>query len=351
MADTSLYTIEERLIASVWVHDRARERASLEDIRKRFSERFNKPAPKRDTLYTWEKKAFTTGSVLDSKRSGRPRTRELHVESVEESCSRSPQKSSRKRSSELGIPRSTLQKIMKKDLGLKPYRPSCVNQLSDVDMDARKAACQVLLRKFPTAESRKNVFFSDECAIYLSNRSRNVYFWCKTNPHYYEEIEQHPPHVMMWAAISANHLIGPYFFNTSVDRVAYLTMLQKYFVPQLRSRQLEESAILQQDGAPAHFALCVREFLDTKFRGRWIGRGSDMPWPARSPDLSTCDNSLWGIVKQKISQLHLRTVEDLETAVKDCFLELQPSTWNKMSERTWRKIRFCAENGGVHTEV
>ncbi|PSN32090.1 hypothetical protein C0J52_27021, partial [Blattella germanica] len=52
-------------------------------------------------------------------------------------------------------------------------------------------------------------------------------------------------------------------------------------------------------------ALRVREFLDEVLPQRWIGRGSlhlpaAIKWPPRSPDLTSCDNSLWGIIKQKI---------------------------------------------------
>ena len=34
-------------------------------------------------------------------------------------------------------------------------------------------------------------------------------------------------------------------------------------------------------GAPAHFLLAVREFLNTVFPGQWIGRGGPTAWPAR----------------------------------------------------------------------
>jgi hypothetical protein len=55
-------------------------------------------------------------------------------------------------------------------------------------------------------------------------------------------------------------------------------------------------------GAPAHFALSVRDILNERFPGRWIGRDSPtspapLPWPPHSPDLITPDSSLWGIIK------------------------------------------------------
>ena len=44
--------------------------------------------------------------------------------------------------------------------------------------------------------------------------------------------------------------------------------------------------IFQQDGAPAHFLLAVKEFLNQKFPDRWFGRGGPVVWAARSPDIT-----------------------------------------------------------------
>jgi hypothetical protein len=40
-----------------------------------------------------------------------------------------------------------------------------------------------------------------------------------------------------------------------------------------------------QDGAPAHYSIRVREFLDQQFPGHWIGRRGPVEWPARSPGI------------------------------------------------------------------
>ena len=71
MSHLSPFTFE-RLIASVWVHERAVTGKSMSDIRNDFVITFNvTKAPNTQTLYNWERKAFTSGLVLDSKRSGR----------------------------------------------------------------------------------------------------------------------------------------------------------------------------------------------------------------------------------------------------------------------------------------
>jgi hypothetical protein len=84
MADTSSYSIEERLVASVWVYEREHtgqtmfqvmaafrewvyERQhtgqTVSQVMAVFRERFNKAPPHRATLLDWEKRAFVLGSV------------------------------------------------------------------------------------------------------------------------------------------------------------------------------------------------------------------------------------------------------------------------------------------------
>ena len=85
------------------------------------------------------------------------------------------------------------------------------------------------------------------------------------------------------------------FFEVSVNGANYLHMLQTWLIPQLEELGLMERMWLQHDGAPAHFALPVHEFLNEPFPGRWIGRGSpatpaSVKWPPTSSDLTTPDN-------------------------------------------------------------
>ena len=45
----------------------------------------------------------------------------------------------------------------------------------------------------------------------------------------------------------------------------------------------------QHDGALAHSAINVREWLNSHFNGRWIGCGGVIAWPPRSPDMNPLD--------------------------------------------------------------
>jgi hypothetical protein len=133
-------------------------------------------------------------------------------------------------------------------------------------------------------------------------------------------------------------------------------MLREWFVPQLHVLGIDDGYWFQQDGVPPLFALAVREYINHIFPGRWIGRVSEaapasLPWPPRSPDLTTCDNALWDIVKQKVSQNRYGTTEQLKEAVRTAFQSLTPQMLRNMNHRTWRRIILCAENNGAQTDV
>jgi hypothetical protein len=47
-------------------------------------------------------------------------------------------------------------------------------------------------------------------------------------------------------------------------------MVQQWLMPQLQKDS--DSFVFQQDGAPAHYGLAVREYLNEDLPQRWIGR-------------------------------------------------------------------------------
>jgi len=170
----------------------------------------------------------------------------------------------------------------------------------------RHESCRALLDTFPNAVFCSKVLFSDECAIYRSARDRIMVFWSKENPNFTQELEHNSLHVMIWAGMTSDYLIGPYFFDGPVNGATYSAMLEMWLIPQLRDRGLLDDVWLQHDGAPTHFALSVCDVLKKRFPGHWIGHGSPtspapLPWPPRSPDLTIPDNLLWGIIKGRVA--------------------------------------------------
>ena len=70
---------------------------------------------------------------------------------------------------------------------------------------------------------------------------------------------------MVWAAINCEHLFGPYFYDGPISDPDYLAILENLFIPQLQILGMESNVWFQQNEAPAHLAITVREYLNEVF--------------------------------------------------------------------------------------
>jgi len=57
------------------------------------------------------------------------------------------------------------------------------------------------------------------------------------------------------------------------------------------------------------------------FPGHLISRFGNVPWPPRSPHLSTCDFLLWGYLKSRVYTHKPRTLNDLKEVIRQ---EIRP---------------------------
>lgn len=350
MSDISQYSIEYRVLASAWWHESDQSRHAMQEVRNKLRDKYDHEPPDPRYIRVWAEKLFTTGSVLDQSRSGRPTERGDNVSAVEEQVNENPRTSTRRISADLDIPRTTVRRILKVDLQMKPWKPTSVQFLSAEDHQNRVLCCTEILAKYRNPACYPHLFFSDECAIYSSGPSHNVVVWSKENPHFWEQVEQHPPMVMVWAAMSEQHLIGPFFVDGRITAPRYLHMLEEEFLPALRLRRLTRFCHFQQDGAPAHTALKTREFLNQHFPARWVGKFGPTPWPARSPDLTSCDNALWGIVKRCVIQQKTSSLADLKAAVISAFGEINSEMLRNIHARSFRRMQLCIDLGGLQVD-
>ena len=70
---------------------------------------------------------------------------------------------------------------------------------------------------------------------------------------------------MVWAGIWEEEIVGPYFLNTgSVTGETYLEFLQTFLFDYLENVSVlrRQNFLFRQDGAPPHFAICVRDYLN-----------------------------------------------------------------------------------------
>ena len=72
-------------------------------------------------------------------------------------------------------------------------------------------------------------------------------------------------------------------------------MFREVVVPQLHTKPNFYELFFQQDRAPPHYALRVRDYLNEVFPQRWFGRRGSIKGPPCSLDLTPTD-IFWGVL-------------------------------------------------------
>ncbi len=109
---------------------------------------------------------------------------------------------------------------------------------------------------------------------------------------------------------------------------------------------MRKRMLFQQDGAPAHYSLQVRGWLDQKFPNRWIGRRGPIEWPACSPDLSPCDFFLWGYLKNVVYRERPATIKQLRDRISRVCAEISIEFCENACKSVAKRFKDCSEAGG-----
>jgi hypothetical protein len=118
---------------------------------------------------------------------------------------------------------------------------------------------------------------------------------------------------------------GPFIFaEETVRATSYLDTLQEFVLQHLTQDRVLDTIIFQHDGAPPHWALILREFLDDTCNNHWCGRDGPIPWTANSPDLTPSDFFVWGYVKSLVYGQRPQNEADLRQKITAAFAQMTP---------------------------
>ncbi|GBM70231.1 hypothetical protein AVEN_147154-1 [Araneus ventricosus] len=98
---------------------------------------------------------------------------------------------------------------------------------------------------------------------------------------------------------------------------------------------------------PRHYGSTVREFLDTTFPQRWLGRGAVMAWPPRSPDITPLDFYLWGYVKQHVYIERINDINHLKQRITDVIHSVTPDVLSRVWEELDYRSDVCRATNGA----
>ncbi|XP_011174380.3 uncharacterized protein LOC105206592 isoform X2 [Solenopsis invicta] len=274
---------------------------AIRDFRIEYSLRPRDPIPSRNSVNLWVKNFRQTATATKQKPPGQPRTvRTPENETrVRTSLQRSPRRSAGKHAQALGMSRRSFSRMLKA-INFHPYKILITQELKYTDYAAR-------LR------------FAEKMKELLDN----------------EEIDQ-------WG------IVGPYFFQGTINTERYLEMLKTFLIPELKKKRKFYRTFFQQDDATCHTAKKTLDFLREEFGTRLLSRNTEFPWPPRSPDLSVCDFFLWGYLKQRVYANKPRTLDQLRANIRREIAEIKPAMLKKVYDNFKKRLENCIACNGHH---
>lgn len=327
-----------------------------EKARRMFEENFNKQPPPARTLRDWKTRFLETLTVIPRPPSGHHNERRVSDEKRGEilaTFESEPCSSQRKVAQETGTSQSSVCRVLK-DEGVKPWKFTSVQELLVDDPPKRADFCRLVLDRLSAeCDFVKNICFSDEATFHLNGcvNKHNRFVYAKENPHLFiEDKLLRSPAVTCWAMVSPDLGVTFKLLDSTMNSERYLDILETVVFPILAERR-NRKKIYQQDGAPPHFALIVRDALNLKLNNRWIGRSGPMHWPPRSPDLSVPDFWLWGQVRDNLYKTpRPKTLQDLKTRLSHILQSVDKATIKKAYDSFIRRCHLCAQQEGGHFE-
>lgn len=311
-----------------------------------------KNIPTEKSIRSIFKKFEETGSVLNAPKSGRPPIDDEKKNEIAEHFKQEPQSSIRKSLSTLNCSYGTVQKVLRNDFKMFPYRIQATQLLYEEDCALRRVMCETLIQSIDADENfLSNLIFSDESTFHLNGivNRHNCRIWGTETPTETYQRSQASEKVNVWMGLSSTRVYGPFFIEGNITAALYLDMLKSCFMPSL-SRTCKRKAVFQQDGAPAHYSLIVRQFLDEAFPQRWLGRCGPYVWPARSPDLTPLDFFVWGYLKNEVYKRKPETIQQLKDFICQEAAKIDGEMCQNAIKSFHGRLKHCIDVDGYSVE-
>jgi hypothetical protein len=201
-------------------------------------------------------------------------------------------------------------------------------------------------------ECEKLFFWTDECNFYTNGTItlHNSYCYAREDPGFTLPEEHYGKSVTVWCAVNWFGIVGPFFFDQTVNAVRYLHLLQTEFFPKVDEMKLAKFVFFQQDGATPHTSSAVIYWLKWKTQDRLLSLKGNVDWPARSPDLTPPDFWLWGVLKEKVYSRPHETVRLLKQNSIDAVHSIPALEAQKAVQTIKERLKRCIENKGGHVD-
>lgn len=135
---------------------------------------------------------------------------------------------------------------------------------------------------------------------------------------------KYPQSLKVWRCFAFNGLCDLVVLskNTTVTKEVSLELLRDNLELSFKKTKAD---IFQQDGAPAHTAKTVKEWLDN------FEINTTKDWSGNSPDISQIEN-LWALIKCALRDHDTPTPSKLEKEICKCLANFKPKTLQNLAD-------------------
>lgn len=312
---------------------------------------------KRDMVYRTVKRLNETGSVADRTRSGRPAsvvTKKM-VASVRARIIRNPAQSQRKLARALKTSKTSMRRIIREELRLKPYKKRIVYGLTNAQKKKRHERTKKLIEVY-AREKLDQIIFSDEKIFSVEetvNKQNNRVYAVAIEaiPDNIRLVQRfsHASKIMVWAGLSKKGKLPLVFVEPGVKVNAHYylnSVLREVLKPNAENLYENGDWIFQQDSAPSHKAKICQKWLEDEIPD-FIATDE---WPPNSPDLNPLDYSIWGTLEERVNSKYHSSIESLKASILKEWDNLTMEEVRKSIDAWPRRLRSVLTKKGDRFE-
>uniref|UniRef100_A0A1I7RU52 DDE_3 domain-containing protein n=1 Tax=Bursaphelenchus xylophilus TaxID=6326 RepID=A0A1I7RU52_BURXY len=261
--------------------------------------------------------------------------------------------SMRKIARETGLSRTSVRRMAKDVLKLKPYKLQKVQRLTERDKKVRLERCRKLKRR-AAGQVWEKILFSDEKLFSLeqAQNHQNDRFWSTEHPGPSAIVErrQKPLSVMVWGGICASGKTPLIFVEerVKVNKEVYCRdILESVVLPWSKKHFGKQKWVFQQDSAPAHKAKSTQDWCRSHFPD-FI---TTADWPPYSPDLNPMDYSVWSLMEARACRKPHKTLESLKQSLQREWEKLSKEELRRIAKNFTSRLGLCIAAKGGHFET
>ena len=299
------------------------------------------------TIKRWFQMIRSTGSIELSASPGGPRLVRTPgaIGKVKDRLKRNRPISTRMLSRDLGISRTIVQRILKEDLVLKPYKKISEPLVTEQHKENRKKFANWIRNNFTHKETMR-ILFSDEKMFDIDgvHNHQNERVWAVSRAEADEKggIKQKrkfPQKVMVWLGVCSKGVSPLVIFEEgTVNHDRYIEEVLPVAL-EFGNKVFGNRWTFQQDGARPHTHHLTQQWCRDHFPS-FIDKDH---WPANSPDLNPLDYSIWDelantIEWEKVTSKRI-LIEQLTISVKKIRPQAVLESCSSWSSRLHRLLK------------